>query len=143
MKKLIAFIIVFSMPACGLTNNKASTDTEKDQTIIFTIGKMLAKVIHRDIEGEEQCPTIELFDNNEDKNLSSSTLCQIKIPGYREFHALKDFSFIEFSNYRLKKPSTILYDIDLVVLRGSELKVTCRADINNQTILIGECYKID
>lgn len=142
MKKLFAFIAVFSIPACGLTNDKVSIETDKNQAIQFTIGDSLVKVIHRDIEGDEQCPAIELFSNKKHKKLSSNKLCQIKIPGYREFHALKDFAFIDFSNYRLQKPSTILYDIDLDILRGSAFEVTCRAEIKNKTVIIGECNKI-
>jgi len=143
MKKLFAFIFVFSLPACGVSDDKVQIATEKDQAILFALGNSFAKVIHKDIESEEQCPVIELLSINKDKKLSTKNLCQVKIPGYRELHALKDFAYIEFSHYRLQKPSTILYDIDLAILQGSAFEVTCRAEIKNDIISIGECIKIE
>lgn len=143
MKIFYALALVLSLPTCGPTNEKTQSKQDGEQGVVFSIGKTVAKVTHRDIERAEQCPVIDLFSNDKHKKLSSKELCEIKIPGYRQFHALKDFAFIEYSNYRLKNPSTILYDIDLAILKGSAFEVTCRTEVKNKVISIGECFKIE
>jgi hypothetical protein len=143
MRKLYFLLTLFLIPACGITQDLPKNDATDNQISIFTIGDILAKVSHRDIESEGECPSVSLLTKDQKKTLDSHDLCKIKIPGYREFHALKDFAFIEYSNYRLQKPSTILYDVDLAILRGSEFEVTCKVTINNQKISQGECLKIE
>lgn len=143
MKLLYALIIVLSLPTCGLSNENTQSELNREQGIVFRIGKTLVKVTHRDVEEDEQCPVIDILSDDRLKNLVFQKLCEIKIPGYRQFHALKDFAFIEYSNYRLQSSSTILYDIDLAILKGSAFEVTCRAEVKNKTISIGECFKIE
>jgi hypothetical protein len=144
MKKQFFLLSIFLIPACGLTQDLQKGETVDDNKVqIFSIGDLVAKVIHRNIESEEKCPSIYLLSKDQKNTLASSDLCQIKIPGYRVFHALKDFAYIDFSNYRFQEPSTILYDVDMAILKGRDFEVTCDVMISNQKISQGECHEIE
>lgn len=143
MKKLYIMMVMFAAPACGLSDNTLLNEKGHQQTQIFEIGNILAKVVNRNIEVEDKCPSIIFFKRDSREIISTTDLCLINIPGYREFHALKDFAFIEYNNYRLQTPSTILYDIDLAILKGSAFEVTCRIQINNHSIFPAYCQKIE
>lgn len=141
MKKLLILMLTFLAPACGLSDNNLQNEIENEQPLVFKTGNVLTQIIDRNIEVDEKCPSIVLLRSDNHEIVSSADLCQINIPGYRQFHALKDFAYIEYDNYRLQKPSTILYDVDLALLKGSAFVITCQVRIINQSILPDGCQK--
>ncbi len=144
MKKLFFLLSIFLIHACGLTQDLQKGDTTDDNKVqIFSIDNLIVKVFHRNIESEGKCPSISLLSKDQKNPLASSDLCQIKIPGYRVFHALKDLAYIDFSNYRFQEPSTIIYDVDMAILKGRDFEVTCDVMISNQRISQGECHEIE
>ncbi len=149
MSRYLAPILVFFLAACGMVTKapqggavKVSEDlvnsTESSPEVFVLNGiKYNITVNHKDMEESEVCPQA-LLKNVSEVLLDTLSLCEIKIPNYREFDARKDFAFIDFSNYRFHS-QVLTYDLDLSLLRGGAIIVECSVKILGNKLVPQGC----
>lgn len=141
MKQLLVFTYFFLSASCGFTNEKSIASPEKG-VLVFDSEEITFTVYVKDVEQDGVCPIVEVSTKDSSQQAQSVSLCEVDIPGYRAFHVLEDFAFIEFDNYRLSAQDTLSYDIDLAILQGSSFEVTCGVSVIKREILVNQCVKL-
>ena len=141
MRFLVLFMVFAFFPACGVTDTAKINATESKNLRTVSVGKTEVTIEHFSVESDQQCPNISLINKRGDEVIDRQSLCHIHIEGYRAFHALKDFSFIEFQNYRATDGATFAYDLDIAILRGSAFIAECTAKITTESIELTGCNK--
>ncbi|GAA6166725.1 hypothetical protein [Sessilibacter corallicola] len=143
MKILIITVFALLVLSCKASDQKNSGSVSND-LITLSDKNNTIQVNHQDMEVSEFCPSISLTKvplNNHAPNVALN-LCKIKLEGYSEFDARKDFSYINFMNYRLND-SVFTYDVDASLLTGNYFIARCSITIKQSQLSEPVCVKIE
>ncbi len=143
IKTLLITTCALLVLSCKASDQKNSGSTS-DDLITLSDKNHSIYVNHQDMEVSEFCPSISLTKaplNNHAPNVALN-LCKIQLEGYSEFDARKDFSYINFMNYRLNN-SIFTYEIDASLLTGNYFIAQCNITIKQSQLSDPVCVKIE
>ncbi len=143
MKTLIITVFAFLVLSCKASDQKNGRSTSGDLITLSDKNNSI-QVSHQDMEVSKSCPSISLVKETLNNHASyvTSNLCKIQLKGYPEFDARKDFSYIDFMNYRFNN-NIFTYDIDASLLTGNYFIARCSIAIKQSQLSEPVCVKIE
>jgi|GEM_PF-5288793 len=101
-------------------------------------GLYSVQMLETNSESTQPCPVFTLKTTSGAEQSHEQSVCEIKMQGYREFDARKDFAFIAFSGFEISGGKAS-YLVDMEISQGPAMEARCYLTLDGKTLSLESC----